>query len=105
MQMNSLGKIVVPTAGTPVQISTVGGGTGPWPLAHKVTFRAASANAGITYVKATGGVVAAELQKPSGGVSDEFEVGPSVGNQIQLNTLFVDAATNGDGVYVSYETA
>ncbi len=104
MQMLSLGKIVVPTAGTPVQISTVGGGTGPWPQAHKIIFRPASSNTGIVYVK-VGGVIAAELQKPSAGMTDQFETPSIDGNQIQLNQFFVDAATNGDGVYVSYFTA
>ena len=99
MQLVSFGKITVTTSGTPVAV-TVDQGL----FASKITFRPASANSGITKVLDNAGNIAAELQKPASGHTDEFCVGGGDGgNSVQLSQFKLDAATSGDGMYVSYE--
>jgi hypothetical protein len=97
MQLVSLGKIAVPTAGVPVAVTASNA------MAKQVVFRSASGNAGLTKVLDSAGTLAAELEKPTAGaITDEFKTPVMEGNLIPVKQFSVDAATNGDNVIVSY---
>lgn len=106
MTLASLGKITVPTPGTPVRISANS------IICNKIILHPLPANLGVsvsvgssnvnaaTYV----GAVVTFIKPGATGVLDfrfiEFEEGS--GDPLDLSTLWVDATTAGDGVIVSY---
>ena len=99
MKAFPLGKIVVPTPGTRVQITadqTV--------FAAMIEFSADPAMAGATATvkdNATGTTIA-PLLKPASGYSDSWQT-PAFerGNPIRAADFAVDVATAGDGVFVT----
>jgi hypothetical protein len=102
----SLGKVVVATAGTPVQLSAT---------SVPVTFIRCSAFAGATgatYLggkglnKATGaGVIKRFGPNPSGGTDDSFLLPISDRETYNLSDFWIDAAVSGEGLIVSYGSA
>lgn len=98
-----LGKISVPSAGTPVaitlttaqaaQLSTGG-------LCAKVEFQPDTGNTGTVTVK-QGGVAIAPLPKPANGYVASWSTPECDGNRINPLTFALDAATNGDGAFVT----
>lgn len=102
----SLGKIVVTTAGTPVQV--VSGTTN----CNTVYFSALSGQAGQQMYIGLKGLVKATLvgvlhilQKPlaTPATLDQWAPGSGVSvGPIDLSTIYVDADTSGDGILVSY---
>lgn len=104
----SLGKKVVTTAGTPVQLTTLVQGM----VAQRVRITAEHDNTGRIYVGLAGMVVSTGVQVigvigiPPGASAGEipcFDFGVS-GNPggIRLSDLWIDSTVNGDGVFIAY---
>lgn len=94
MQVSGLGKVNVPTAGTPVALSA------SKLMVQSVTFTLDPADTTATvYVKDSAGAIIAAL-------SAAYTPGPfeirSGGNSIDLSKLYVDASANNKGPYVGY---
>jgi hypothetical protein len=100
MKAYPLGKIAVPTSGTPVQVTA-----NTAVVAAKVEFTADPAMAGATATvkDSASGTVIAQLLKPANGVAGRWET-PTFqdGNPIRVSDFAVDAATANDGVFVTY---
>jgi hypothetical protein len=103
MQIKPLGKITIPTAGTPVQVTT-----DATIFAHKVLISPVSGSKTV-YIgaagmnKATGANVVAELnQSAATGAGDRFELAAEdARNVIRVADLYLDASANGDSAYVT----
>lgn len=102
----SLGKVVVTTAGTPVQVTTNVQGM----VAQRVRIQVEHDNTGRIFVGLAGMVVATGVQvlavlniPPATGEIPYFDMGafgPAGG--IRLSDLWLDASVNGDGAYIAF---
>lgn len=104
MQARSLGKVSVPSAGTPRQVVTDGG-----LVVARIRIQAVQANTGKVFIgvagmdKTTFAGCIAEFAIPGSDQPSAFEVASEDGtNALRLADYFVDAAVNGEGVIVSY---
>jgi hypothetical protein len=104
MQATALGKVSVPTAGTPVQLTS-----DKTIFASKIVFTTVNI-AGRMFVgkagmnKTTGAGVITEMfpYAASNGAPDRFEIESEDANLLRVSDYWIDAATNGDGLYVTY---
>jgi hypothetical protein len=104
MQATALGKIAVPTPGTPVQVSATS------IKAAKIRFEAALSNAHVTWVGGAGMVgstltrVMKQLQIPAAGApADSIELLTEPGEtQLDLSDYWIDANTATEGVLVTF---
>lgn len=109
MNILALGKVTVPTAGTPVQITAAmltaaGDGRPPHGQISKIEVFADPAMTGTTaYVKlASNGAIIKALPKPASGYVAYWRAeAPNGGNSIDPTLFAIDVATSGDGAYVS----
>lgn len=107
MTINSLGRVNVPTPGTPVPLSTDETAT-----ACRLFFQAVPGLTGKTYAgvpamtKATlAGVARVLSPNPTGGFSENFYIESQDGeNSIHLAGYAVDADVAGEGLLVTYWT-
>ena|SRR5580658_651531 len=107
MTINCMGRVSVPTPGTPVPLSTNEAVT-----ASKLFFQAIPGLTGKTYAgvptmtKATSAGVARILSpNPAGGFSENFYIESQDGeNSIHLANYAVDADVAGEGLLVTYWT-
>ncbi len=102
MQSIPLGKIAVPTAGTPVPITLTAAQQAMLSaagLCAKVEVWPDANAAGNVFVKQNS-VTLATLPKPSG-VAFPWSTPPCGGNTINPGAYQIDAATNGDGAFVT----
>jgi hypothetical protein len=107
MNINPLGKVAVPTPGTPVPLST-----DPTATASKIFFQSIPGLTGKTYAglptmtKSTlAGVTRILWPNPTGGFSENFWVVSQDGrNSIRLAEYAVDADVAGEGLLVTYWT-
>lgn len=105
MTINSLGRVNVPTPGTPVPLSTDETAT-----ACRLFFQAVPGLTGKTYAgvpamtKATlAGVARVLSPNPTGGFSENFYIESQDGeNSIHLANYAVDADVAGEGLLVTY---
>ncbi|MGA7238907.1 MAG: hypothetical protein WBY44_24710 [Bryobacteraceae bacterium] len=98
-----LGRITVPTAGTPVAITLTAAQKALLSAAgqcSKVEVWPDPAATGKVFVKKSG-VVLDALAVPSGGYPVPWSTPDCTGNIIQPGIYSIDAATNGDGAYVT----
>jgi hypothetical protein len=104
MQVISLGKITVSSAGTPVQASSTS------ILAHKVIIEPLSTNSGKSYVGTSAitvssgaGLIKTFLAVAASGINDQLVISAGdQGNSIDVSQFWFDVATNGQGFIVSY---
>jgi hypothetical protein len=107
MTINCIGRVNVPTPGTPVPLST-----DPTAIASRLFFQVIPGLTGKTYVgvptmaKATlAGVARVLWPNSSGGFSETFEVKAEDGeNSIRVMDYVVDADVAGEGLLVTYWT-
>jgi len=103
MQAIPLGRVTVPTAGTPVPISLTAAQTAQLSAngqCAKVEVWPDPAATGRVYVK-QGGVILAALPVPTGGYPLPWATPGCDRNVITPTAFAIDAATNGDGAYVT----
>jgi hypothetical protein len=97
-----LGRITVATAGTPVPVTL----TSPQlaktqsGLVASIVASADPASAGNVFVKQAGSTIAA-IPPPNGGHAEHWETPECDGNAINPTVYSLDAATNGDGAFVT----
>jgi len=99
----ALGKIAVPTPGTPVPIALTAGQKAQLPpsgLVHKIEAWADPADTGTSYVKDAAGVTIAPLLQPANGHVEHWHVAHE-GNWVNPTALAVDAAVAGNGPFVT----
>jgi hypothetical protein len=107
MQINTIGRVSVPTPGTPVPLST-----DTTVVASKLFFQAIPGLTGKTYAgtpalnKTTlGGVARVLCPNPSGTVSETFYIQAQDGeNSIRVADYAIDADVAGEGLLVTYWT-
>lgn len=95
--------ITVPTAGTPVQVSTTR------IPAHAILIEALWTNTGRVYIGDSTLVVGTKtgllnvLPPPTGNMFPAVSAGiPAAPNGLDLSQIWIDVQTNGEGVLVSY---
>jgi hypothetical protein len=105
MQILSLGKITVTTAGTPVQATSTS------IMAHEVIIEPLAGNSGKSYVgnstinvSSGAGVSKTFLPPAASGGNDSYRLNARSGdgNTIDVSQFWVDVQTSGQGVTVSY---
>jgi hypothetical protein len=106
MTFNSLGKVVSVTPGTPVPLAA------SYTPCNMVLFQQTPGQTGNVYVgvagmvKATGvGVIYAFLPASAAGLTDTKTIPASgeLADAVDLEALFIDADTAGQGLFVSYQ--
>ena len=105
MNINCKGRVIVPTPGTPVPLTT-----DPSVTASKLFFQVIPGLTGKTYVgvsgmsKATlGGVARILWPNASGGFSETFYIESQDGtNSIRVKDYVIDAEVAGEGLLVTY---
>jgi len=103
MQAIPLGRVTVPTAGTPVPISLTAVQAAQLSAngqCAKVEVWPDPAAAAAVYVK-QGGTILAALPKPTGGYPLPWSTPKCGRNRITPTAFALDAATNGDGAFVT----
>ena len=100
MQSIPLGLITVATAGTPVTISTSSTLLPPSGQVAKIEVWPNPAAAGKVYVK-SGGVILAALPVAASGAVYPWATPEREFDQITPGNFQIDAATNGDGAFVT----
>lgn len=98
-----LGKISVPTPGTPVAISLSPAQVAqlsPGGLVTKIEARTDPADTGAVYVK-QGGVTIAALPQPANGFAAKWGTPECEGNSLQPLAFSVDAAQANNGPFVT----
>ena len=103
MQIKPLGKIVVTTAGTPVQVTA-----DPTLVAHRVLVSPVTGSKTVYLgvagmVKATGaGVIREVLQPAATGIGDCYELTCETGSNVfRASDLYLDGTQNNDSAYVT----
>jgi hypothetical protein len=106
MKVIPLGRVVVPTPGTPVPLSTVI--SIPYTEIAGVVVRQFSANTGKVYFgnlslnKSSGAGVIAELQPaPASGITDHYKIQAGGADVIDPSQFEVDAAVSNEGPLVT----
>lgn len=106
MNVTPLGKVAVPTPGTPVAVSTNSA-----LQATKMLFQAVPGNTGKTYIGISGMVKSTlagcvrVMALNSSGPSETFMLeAQEAENSIRPNAWYIDADVAGEGVLVSYWT-
>lgn len=107
MTINCLGRVNVPTPGTPVPLTT-----DPSVFANRLFFQVIPGLTGKTYVGNSGltkttltGVARVLWPNASGGFSETFEVkGQDAGNTIRVMDYSIDVDVAGEGLLVTYWT-
>ena len=102
MPVQSLGKITVTTAGTPVQINSTN------IPCQAISIQALSSNAGKVYVGLSGmskttliGNLAV-LAVPSGAIIPSFSASVDSANGLNVSQYWIDVDNSGEGVLVAY---
>ena len=104
LQPRSLGKVAVPTPGTPVRVTS-----DTTIRAHRIRFAVAIGETGRVFLgvaglnKASGAGVLKEFWPTGagGGVADELVIESAAGD-LRLSDYYVDANTAGEGLIVAY---
>ncbi len=104
LQPRSLGKVAVPTPGTPVRVTS-----DTTIRAHRIRFAVAIGETGRVFLgvaglnKASGAGVVKEFWPTGagGGVADELVIESAAGD-LRLSDYYVDANTAGEGLIVAY---
>jgi hypothetical protein len=110
MQTLPLGKVQVPTPGTPVTLASAMTAAltatqlaflPPNGAVHKIQVWADTADSGITYVKSASGVKIAPLPVPANGHCEHFAIAAGEGNLVNPGDYAFDAATASQGPLVT----
>ena len=107
MQVITLGKIAVPTPGTPVAIALSAAQKAMLPASgnvHKIEVWPDPADTGVTKVF-NGGVQVAGLPSPgtaAGGHAEPYRMGTEQGNMLNPGNWSVDNTVSGNGPFVTF---
>jgi hypothetical protein len=108
MRVHSLGRLNVPTPGTPVPLTTDRSIRCAWIRAQVIAGLTGKAFLGTPDLNTAtlAGVIKEFWPNPSGGISDSLEIRSAEDNNIYtLADLAIDAAVAGEGLVISYGEA